>query len=473
MVAAEPEGQGKEQGQQAVVRRRADPFNLAESDRQGGSLVDNILVVSEDGGEEARRMAAEGGPGQPAAPNLPAAAMKSILPEVQRKEEGKGRRGRPAAGSAESGDSSVRTGGQGRTGKGGKGQAGASGARHVTGHQKGKGRKGGGQRRQWPQPVRPCKQPPPGSPPQVSAAVRAEEEREACRQQAAGYEALAHMERQGHRHQPPEPGPDTIHWLEMGSGRAGSGRQGGQEVSEEVHSGESSGGLRREKGQEGQSSAAAAGCRGQWEGGQESGSQRHGQAGSAVQGRDVGLEEGSKGRHSGQGAQGKGAGLEGRQGKGHGKSGLHGVDSKGHGAAGRKGKGQGKGAGHGYMGSQVFPGKGLGWWGGSVPPAIRPVIPPFPPPPYPAMGMMYPPPPAYPGVPSQAQVQQRPHAGGTMWVAQGGKGEEHRRVWERIGEGERRLREREARLMGGADRVAEGWTERRDRPQGGEAQAVE
>ena len=125
------------------------------------------------------------------------------------------------------------------------------------------------------------------------------------------------------------------------------------------------------------------------------------------------------------------------------------------------------------MGSPVFPGKGLGWWGGVVPPAILPVIPPFPPPPYFAMGMVYPPRPAYPGVPSQAHVQQRPEAGGTTWGAEGGKGEEHRRAWERIGEEERRLRGREARVIGGAHRVAEGWTEGQGTPRGGEAQAVE
>ena len=53
MVAAEAEGQGEEQGQQAVVRPRADLFNLAElmpggDVGQGGSVVDDILVVSED-----------------------------------------------------------------------------------------------------------------------------------------------------------------------------------------------------------------------------------------------------------------------------------------------------------------------------------------------------------------------------------------------------------------------------------------
>ena len=125
------------------------------------------------------------------------------------------------------------------------------------------------------------------------------------------------------------------------------------------------------------------------------------------------------------------------------------------------------------MGSLVFPARGSGWWGGVVPPAIPPVIPPFPQPPYPVMGMVYPPPPAYPGVPSQAHIQQRLQAGGTTWGAQGGRGEEHRRARERIGEEERRLQEREARVMGGADRVTEGWTEGPGRPQGGEAQAVE
>ena len=44
------------------MRRRADPFNLAESDRQGGSVVDDILMGLEDEGKEARGMAVEGGP---------------------------------------------------------------------------------------------------------------------------------------------------------------------------------------------------------------------------------------------------------------------------------------------------------------------------------------------------------------------------------------------------------------------------
>ena len=52
-------------------------------------------------------MAVEGDPGQPSAPNVPAAAMKSILPEVRKQEKCKGGRGQPEAGVAGSGDSSV------------------------------------------------------------------------------------------------------------------------------------------------------------------------------------------------------------------------------------------------------------------------------------------------------------------------------------------------------------------------------
>ena len=134
VVAVGAEGQGVERAEQAVAGRRADPFNLAESDRLDGSVVDDILLVSENEGEGARRMTVEGGPGQPAAPKGPAAAMKYILTEVQRKGEGKRRRGRAEGGAAESRGSGVRTGGQGRTCNGGKEQAGASGARHATGH---------------------------------------------------------------------------------------------------------------------------------------------------------------------------------------------------------------------------------------------------------------------------------------------------------------------------------------------------
>ena len=101
------------------------------------SVVADILEVSEDEGEGAGRMAVEGGPGQALAPNVQAAAMKSILPEVRRQEKGKGGRGQLGAGAAGSGDSSVSAGGRGRTGKRGKGQAG-----HAKGHLAGKGGKG-------------------------------------------------------------------------------------------------------------------------------------------------------------------------------------------------------------------------------------------------------------------------------------------------------------------------------------------
>ena len=89
------------------------------------------------------------------------------------------------------------------------------------------------------------------------------------------------------------------------------------------------------------------------------------------------------------------------------------------------------------------------------------------------MGMMYPPLMAYPGMQPQAHMQQHQQAGGTAWGAQEGKGEEHRRAWERFGEAERTLREREARVNGEVGGTEEGRTEGTDRPQGGEAQAVE
>ena len=121
------------------------------------------------------------------------------------------------------------------------------------------------------------------------------------------------------------------------------------------------------------------------------------------------------------------------------------------------------------MGLPVISGKGLGWLRGVVPPAISP----FPPPPYPAVGTVYPPPTAYPGVPSPASVRQHPQAGVAAWGAQGGKGEEHTRAWERIGEEERRLGGRDARIKEGAARVVERWTAGQGTPRGGETQAVE
>ena len=239
------------------------------------------------------------------------------------------------------------------------------------------------------------------------------------RQQAARYEALARVEPQRRRRQPLEQGPDTIYQLEMEPGR--TGMRGGQAE----------------------------------------------QSSAAVQGSGAGQVEGGKGK------QGKGARKQGLQGKGQGRAGLQRVGGKGRGAMGRQGKGQGKKSGHGYVGSPVFRGKGLGWWGGVVPPAVPPIVPPFPPPPYPAMGMVYPPLPAYQGMQPQAHMQQRQPAGGTAWGAQEGKGEEHRRAWERLGEAERSLQEREARVKGEVGGAEEGRTEGTNRPQGGEAQAVE
>ena len=87
--------------------------------------------------------------------------------------------------------------------------------------------------------------------------------------------------------------------------------------------------------------------------------------------------------------------------------------------------------------------------------------------------MMYPPLPAYPGMQPQAHMQQHQQAGGTVWGAQEGKGGEHRRAWERLGEAERSMREREARVKGEVGEAGEGRTEGTDSPQGGEAQAVE
>ena len=169
----------------------------------------------------------EGGPGQLSAPNVLAAAMKSILPEVRGQKEGKGGRGQPEAGAAKRGDSSVSAGERGRTGKGGKGRAGTSGAVHAKGHQAEKRGKGSGQGRQWPQPQCSLGQSPPESPPQVSAAVRAEEEKEGRRQQAARSEALVHIERQRRGCQPPEQGRNTIYRLEVEPGRTGLAHLGG------------------------------------------------------------------------------------------------------------------------------------------------------------------------------------------------------------------------------------------------------
>ena len=152
-VAAGAEGQGEGQGQRPAEGPRADPFNVAdvragmdmrrrEWRSQRESVVADILEVSEDEGEGAGRMAVEGGPGQPSAPNVPAAAMKSILPEVRRQEEDKGGRGQLEAGAAGSGDSIVSLEGEGGRaieGKGGRGRRGLCTQRDTW---QGKGEKG-------------------------------------------------------------------------------------------------------------------------------------------------------------------------------------------------------------------------------------------------------------------------------------------------------------------------------------------
>ena len=112
-------------------------------------MVADIVEVLEEEGEEARRMVVAGGQRQPAAHNVPATAMKLILPAVQKKEEGKGRRGRTGVGEAGGGDSGVHTGGHARPGKGGKGQVSAPGAKKTAGHQEAMAGKGGGQGHQW------------------------------------------------------------------------------------------------------------------------------------------------------------------------------------------------------------------------------------------------------------------------------------------------------------------------------------
>ena len=110
-VAAGAEGQGEGQGQRAAEGPRADPFNVVdvragmdmrrrEWGSQRESVVADILEVSEDEGEGAGWLVVDGGPGQLSAPNVPAAAMKSILPEVRRQEEGKDGRGQLEAGEA-------------------------------------------------------------------------------------------------------------------------------------------------------------------------------------------------------------------------------------------------------------------------------------------------------------------------------------------------------------------------------------
>ena len=81
--------------------------------------------------------------------------------------------------------------------------------------------------------------------------------------------------------------------------------------------------------------------------------------------------------------------------------------------------------------------------------------------------------PASAGVPGHAATGARAAAPARRWDSLGDAGREgHRRAWERLGEAERSLREREARVKVEAGGAEEGRTEGTDRPQGGEAQAV-
>ena len=207
-------GKGGERGEPKVKEPRADPFNPAEFDRVDISVVEDILEVSDTEAEEAGReggKAVAGGHRQPAAPNVPAAAMVSILPEVQGKGKGKG--------------------GKGHQGAGGKGQAGGQGAGRAVGHTGRAGARGGRQGQQWAQPQQLFRQgPPKGSPPGVWAALGAEEEREPRRQQMERCEALVLWEHQLRRQHPPSPPEQrTIYELRMEDGRRGTEEERGRE----------------------------------------------------------------------------------------------------------------------------------------------------------------------------------------------------------------------------------------------------
>ena len=71
-------GMGGAQGHGAAGR----PSQPAECDRDGASVVGDILEALEEEVEETGRMAMAGGQRQPAAVNVLAAAISSILPEV-------------------------------------------------------------------------------------------------------------------------------------------------------------------------------------------------------------------------------------------------------------------------------------------------------------------------------------------------------------------------------------------------------
>ena len=81
--------------------------------------------------------------------------------------------------------------------------------------------------------------------------------------------------------------------------------------------------------------------------------------------------------------------------------------------------------------------------------------------------------PMYLNVLPPAAMQQHPQACGKAWGVQRGQGEELRRAWERIGEEERTLQEREARVMGEAVGAAGVRARAQGTPGRGWAQAVE
>ena len=260
---------------------RADAFNLAEGDKPGVSVSANILEVSDEEEEVAGRMVLAGGQRQPAAPDAPGAAMKMIVPAVHRKEKGKGRRELPGTGVTGHVGTSRRTGGQRRPGIGGEGQAGVPGARRTAGHQGG----AGGKEHQWPQPQQSVRQPPPGSLPQVSAAVSEEKQRE------ARYEALVHLEHQSRCGQAPPPEPKTIYQLEMEVGRGAGESKGKTKGAGGRRGSQPSGGQRVGEGKAGRS--------GPWTHGGVSRGHTEGQAPGEGEGRQED-RDGAKAGHHGQ-----------------------------------------------------------------------------------------------------------------------------------------------------------------------------
>ena len=105
--------------------------------------------------------------------------------------------------------------------------------------------------------------------------------------------------------------------------------------------------------------------------------------------KEAGLgRESRKNRQGEQGARGIGEGHGELQWQGQGRAGQQGAGGKGQRKEAQAGQGQGNVGCGGYMGVPLFPGEERGgWWGGVVPPTF----PIFLPPPYPAVGTVYPP----------------------------------------------------------------------------------